>query len=426
MKKFILVIAAVITSMAVQAQITISVNKDNGDLFKKDNTVITETGVTGNKWISNINSGLDGASILSFSKNEAVNCMSYVNDSGTIFKFYNSTTPYFIISAPEGYKIIEYKFDAMGTNANGPSYLSLDNRICGSGSAYHDYVIPKSSYSTISHSLISNTAEFSTFGSLKIKDFTITLRRTKEADISFSSSTGIIYANGKKDLPKFNNPYCVKVSYSNSDPSVALIDENTGNLSPITFGSTTITASWEEQIIDGTIFLSGSASYTLIVSALTPENNPDSDPTLTIKQADNGTISTKVPTGTAYTFTIAANEGWLVHSVTFNEEDVTSQLNDSKEFTTPAITENSTLCVVYEEDVPSAIPSIEDSSMKIKGTAYGARVTNANIGDIIQIYSKDGVLRKSVKVKSQTIDIPLEKDEVYIIKAGEKTLKLRH
>lgn len=96
------------------------------------------------------------------------------------------------------------------------------------------------------------------------------------------------------------------------------------------------------------------------------------------------------------------------------------------EFITPAITENSTLCVVYEEDVPSAMPSLRNSTMKIKGTSYGARVTDASLGDIIQIYSKDGILQNSVNVNSEIMDIPLAKGEVYIIKVGDKTLKLKH
>jgi len=151
--------------------------------------------------------------------------------------------------------------------------------------------------------------------------------------------------------------------------------------------------------------------------------NPVSDPTLTIKQADNGSVKVQVTKGSAYTFIMAPSSGWKIHSVTFNNTDVTNQLSSNGSFTTPAITSNSTLSVVYEQG-SSSVNSTKSSDVKIMATSEGIKVVDANMGDFIRIYTTDGLLQHTIKVDSQSIDIPLTKRDVYIVKVGGKTVKL--
>lgn len=153
-------------------------------------------------------------------------------------------------------------------------------------------------------------------------------------------------------------------------------------------------------------------------------NVSPSDPTLTINQADNGTISMQVSKGKAYTFTIAANYGWKIHSVMFNNTDVTNHLSNDGKYTTPAINNNSWLSVVYENIDEDALTTLAESNVKIQGTSFGARVIDAEMGDMIRVYTTDGKLQHSVKVESSRVDIPLEKDNIYIIQVGTKTMKM--
>lgn len=152
---------------------------------------------------------------------------------------------------------------------------------------------------------------------------------------------------------------------------------------------------------------------------------PESDPLLTIKQADNGSVSVRVSKGSVYTFTITPSNGWRVHSVTFNNSDVTSQLGNDGKFTTPAINSNSTLSVVYEQG-SSSIDAAMVSDVRISATSNGVRVVGANTGDFIRVYTKDGLLQKSVKVDAQTMEVPLSKSDVYIVKVSGKTVKLAY
>ena len=163
------------------------------------------------------------------------------------------------------------------------------------------------------------------------------------------------------------------------------------------------------------------ASNTIIISG----SNPPSDPVLTIKQADNGSVKVQVSKGSVYTFTFAPSNGWKVHSVTFNNTDVTSQLSGDGKFTTPAITSNSTLYVVYEQG-NSSVNTAKASDVKVQVTSDGIKIVDATIGEIISVYTTGGLLQHSVKAYSQVVDIPLTNHEVYIVKVGTKTMKLNY
>lgn len=163
-----------------------------------------------------------------------------------------------------------------------------------------------------------------------------------------------------------------------------------------------------------------------IVPLTREEEGITADPILTIQQAEAGTISTIVPKGSVYTFSITPCKSWKIHSVTFNDVDITNQLSEENKFTTPAITTNSTLSVVYELDDIDEVRAISESDVTIQGTSYGARVIGANKGDVIRIYTTDGSLYHSAKAEQQVVDVPLKKDNVYIVKVGTRTMKLSH
>ena len=135
-------------------------------------------------------------------------------------------------------------------------------------------------------------------------------------------------------------------------------------------------------------------------------------------------VSTKVEKGSSYTFTIHTESGWKIHSVTFNDNDVTNKLDSNNSFTTPEINESSTLSVVYEQE-GSSVNMPQASEVKIQVTSYGIRVTGVHMDDVINVYAIDGILLESVRAQASQVDIPLHKDKVYVVKVGTKTMKLR-
>ena len=152
--------------------------------------------------------------------------------------------------------------------------------------------------------------------------------------------------------------------------------------------------------------------------------NTIADPTLTIIQGDEGLIKTQVAKGSIYTFTIEAANGWRIHSVSYNNEDVTNQLDTNNRFITPNINESVTLNVVFE-DSQTGIATSRVSSAKILGTSFGIRIKDAKPKDVLNIYTLDGKLVKSLIIQSNEIDVQLQNNNTYIINLADLRVKVR-
>lgn len=152
--------------------------------------------------------------------------------------------------------------------------------------------------------------------------------------------------------------------------------------------------------------------------------NTIADPTLTIIQGEKGLIKTQVAKGSVYTFTIEATDGWKIHSVSFNDEDITEQLDAHNRFTTPNINASTTLNVVYEASA-NGICSTKVSSAKILGTSYGIKVENAKPNEVLNVYTIDGKLVKRQKLQSSEVDVDLPNNETYIINLEDIRVKVR-
>jgi len=152
------------------------------------------------------------------------------------------------------------------------------------------------------------------------------------------------------------------------------------------------------------------------------------DAYIALSTADNGGIWQKVEKGQQYTYYLEPAIGWQVHSVTFNNQDITDQLTETGTITTPVIsTERSTLFVTFELIDPDAIdsPKKSASEVRILGKEGGISVQNAKVGDMLHIYSSDGRLLQSQKLVSDKADINLDSKNLYIIKVADKVLKVR-
>lgn len=88
------------------------------------------------------------------------------------------------------------------------------------------------------------------------------------AELSFSASTADadLYKQTEFKTPSLTNPHGLAVTYVSSNKDVATVDANTGVVTLVGVGSTTITARSEMN----KIYKAGSASYTLNVTDTTP------------------------------------------------------------------------------------------------------------------------------------------------------------
>lgn len=151
-------------------------------------------------------------------------------------------------------------------------------------------------------------------------------------------------------------------------------------------------------------------------------NAPDQFVPIEIKLGEQGAVSTMTEIGLERTFVFSVEQGWKIHSVTFNGRDVTNKIKDNT-YTTPEITEASTLVVAYEDDGSSASPR-RSSEVRITGSNGVLHVAGTESGDVISIYDEDGKLVAQETATSSIMEIPLSQDKLFIVNVDDLTVKI--
>ncbi len=144
---------------------------------------------------------------------------------------------------------------------------------------------------------------------------------------------------------------------------------------------------------------------------------------LTLKSGSEGRMKQAVKRGEAYTFVIEPEDGWGIHSVTFNGNDVTSQLDSENRYTTPAINDNATLCVTYEQ-WGNSIRSDANMNVHVSTMSNSIQISNATPGSVCNIYATGGELLESFVLSNSSSNIPMPSGHVYIMKVGERVFKV--
>ena len=188
-----------------------------------------------------------------------------------------------------------------------------------------------------------------------------------------------------------------------------------------------IHVNWGWGFDDGYFDLSQIYSYNQqMIHGIVPKNNTiDNNIYLTIQHALNGSLSLVVNEKKAYDYMFEPAEGWRIHSVTFNGNDVTTELNAENEYRTPMITASSSLYVTYEK-IGSGIVSLPESRMRV--LAYGNNITIKDVtaGERIVVYSVDGKeVATAIADGLGIVTIVLPDNQTYIVKGQMKTVKVR-
>lgn len=164
------------------------------------------------------------------------------------------------------------------------------------------------------------------------------------------------------------------------------------------------------------------------IDPFNPNVTPDDGAYIALATAENGGIWQQVELGMQYTYYLEPAPGWKLHSVTFNNDDITSQVTANNMITTPVITRQySTLFVTFEQEETNEVRGMEKSvsDVRVLGMNGGIRVLNAKAGDTVQVYSVDGRLLRSQKLSATQADIILDSKSLYIVKVGGKVVKVR-
>ena len=145
--------------------------------------------------------------------------------------------------------------------------------------------------------------------------------------------------------------------------------------------------------------------------------------TLSIKQVGSGTIVQSVVKGDTFSFRIIPQEGWNIHSLTFNGVDYTSQINESNSFVTPQIDRDAVISIAYE-DGESGIASARIEKARVLGTPNGISISGLSQGEDVSIYDMGGRQVFYSHSVGKDIVVPLPVDAVYVVKIGSQTIKI--
>ena len=145
---------------------------------------------------------------------------------------------------------------------------------------------------------------------------------------------------------------------------------------------------------------------------------------LTLKGFNGGSVALKCKTRSTYAFQIHAEEGWKVSSMTFNGADATASIAADGSYTTPSLTDDSELSVVFEEE-GSAVGEISTEDV-LRVSASGEVLSIQNEGEAMQatIFTTDGKQVKAIEAKRGTTQVRLAEGQVYLVKIGGRTFKV--
>lgn len=141
-------------------------------------------------------------------------------------------------------------------------------------------------------------------------------------------------------------------------------------------------------------------------------------------QTEMGVVTLSVAKNHSLRYQIQPDEGWLVHSLTFNGEDITGQIQRGTYIDTPVLREKSIIRIAYEKD-GAGVEAVADSRLRVLGCDGGIVVDHAPEGQTVSIYALDGKLIRLAAVTHSPLMIPLPAGQVYVICIGQKTIKIR-
>lgn len=144
---------------------------------------------------------------------------------------------------------------------------------------------------------------------------------------------------------------------------------------------------------------------------------------LTIQHAENGYLKQFVQRGANIKFALVPAEGWKINSVVYNGYDVTSELNNDNEYTTPAINADAILSVSFES-TQSAVSSARISYARVYGYNGEIVISGIERGDAISVYDEGGKIIAQTVANGNEQRIAIPAKGIYIVKTGEKTVKV--
>lgn len=144
---------------------------------------------------------------------------------------------------------------------------------------------------------------------------------------------------------------------------------------------------------------------------------------LTIKHAENGCIKQQVMPYSHYDFIIEPADGWKIHTVQYNGNDITNSISDNGALGI-SIQENDAILSITFESENSSVNDFTISHTKVFAKDNSIIIQEAENGEQVNIYNENGSLVKHLTINSTYQEIQLPTGHVYLISLLNKTIKI--
>ena len=157
----------------------------------------------------------------------------------------------------------------------------------------------------------------------------------------------------------------------------------------------------------------------------TDDPRPEPDMILTMKQADNGIMKMKFSKYDGCEIAVAPCDGWKIHSVTLDGEDVTNEFANEDNYYYIYMNKDRELVVVYAT-ASEGVEAVTSAATAVRVTGYAGNITvsNAEAGESISIFTTEGKLVVTSIAQGGASTIRVPENEVYIVKVGRSTFKV--
>lgn len=180
-----------------------------------------------------------------------------------------------------------------------------------------------------------------------------------------------------------------------------------------------------DQLVDN-IYTTIISSNMSVVATFERDEDPQPEPEpiyLTIKQGEGGSIRKQISEWSSHSFFIDAEEGWQIHSVTMNGEDITSSVGNDGLLSLYSL-RKSTLVSIAFENTSSGVNEVAASKAKVYAAEGSIIIHGAEYGEPISVYNEAGAMVASVIASNYSENICVDSGHIYIVKLNGKSIKI--
>ena len=143
---------------------------------------------------------------------------------------------------------------------------------------------------------------------------------------------------------------------------------------------------------------------------------------ITIKQVEEGCIHLKAELNHDYLLGVKTADGWRVHSVSMDGDDVTDAFRYGS--FNLRLLHDVTFVVALEEGTSDISQIVNDNNLRVIVDGNSIHLYHLEKDEIINIYTVGGQLVKQIKAINNNMTVQLPQNIVYVIRTKNKTIKV--